>query len=342
MRTVEFKNGRVYLIDQSLLPWKHQVVECRTVNEVALAIKSMKIRGAPAIGVAGAMGVALAAVRSRKKSREGILRDVERAARILKGTRPTAVDLFHAIDRVLQACKNAKDVRKAAVEEALKIADEDVERNRKIGEHGEKLVPNGATILTHCNAGALATVDYGTALGVVRACVEKGKRIQVIATETRPLLQGARLTAWELKRDGVPVKVIVDSAAGYLMKLGEVDVVIVGADRIAANGDTANKIGTYTLSVLAKKHGIPFYVAAPSSTFDFKIKDGSEIPIEERGPEEIARIGNIRILPKNVSVWNPAFDVTPAENITAFITELGVFKPEELEKLRRRICDSFP
>ncbi len=342
MKTVEFRNGRVYLIDQSLIPWKYRVIECKTVGEVALAIKNMKIRGAPAIGVAGAMGVALAAVRSRRKSKEGILQDVERAARILKETRPTAVDLFHAIERVLRACRDSRDVRKAAVEEALKIAKEDVERNKRIGEYGEKLVPDGATILTHCNAGALATVDYGTALGVIRACVEKGKRIQVIATETRPLLQGARLTAWELKKEGIPVKVIVDSAAGYLMKLGEVDVILVGADRIAANGDTANKIGTYTLSVLAKQHGVSFYVAAPSSTFDFKVKNGSEIPIEERHPDEIAKIGSIRILPKNIPVWNPAFDVTPAENITAFITEFGVFKPKELKKLRHRICDFSP
>lgn len=342
MRTIEFRNGKIYLIDQSLLPWKYRVVECKTVNDIALAIKNMKIRGAPAIGVAGAMGLALVAVKSRKKSREGVLRDIERAARVLEGTRPTAVDLSHAIERVLRACRNSENVRKTAVEEAIKIAKEDVERNKRIGEHGEKLIPNGATVLTHCNAGALATAGYGTALGIIRTCVKKGKKVRVIATETRPLLQGARLTAWELRREGISVKVIVDSAAGYLIKLGEVDVILVGADRIAANGDTANKIGTYTLSVLAKMHDVPFYVAAPSSTFDFKIKHGSEIPIEERDPDEVAKIGDIRILPKNVSVWNPAFDVTPAENITAFITEFGVYRPKELAKLRRQIYGSFP
>lgn len=342
VKTIYFRGGRVYLIDQSLLPWKYRVIECRTAEEIARAIESMKIRGAPAIGVAGAMGLALAAIRSRGESREEILRDISRAASRLKRTRPTAVDLFRAIDRVLSVCKSSENVREAALREALKIAEEDEIRNRKIGENGEKLIPDGAAVLTHCNAGALATVAYGTALGIIRACVSKGKKIRVIATETRPLLQGARLTAWELKREGIPVKVIVDSSAGYLMKLGKVDVVVVGADRIAANGDTANKIGTYTLSVLAKEHGVPFYVAAPSSTFDFTIKNGGGIPIEERSPDEIAKIGNLRILPRGVPVWNPAFDVTPAENITAFVTEFGVFKPKELGKLRRRISCSSP
>jgi len=342
MRTIEFKNNRVYLIDQTLLPAKLKVVECRTAEDVAKAIEQMKIRGAPAIGVAGAMALALAALRSRGKSRREILADLEKTARRLKKTRPTAVSLFSAIDRVLTACKKAKDVRGTAVSEACRIAEEDIDKNRRIGENGEKLIQDGSTILTHCNAGALATVDYGTALGVVRACVEKGKRVQVIATETRPLLQGARLTAWELKREGIPVKVIVDGAAGYAMSRGEVDVVIVGADRIAANGDTANKIGTYALSVLSKENGIPFYVAAPSDTFDFSIRSGEEIPIEERSPDEVARLGRVRIIPRGIQVWNPAFDVTPASNITAFITELGVFRPKEIGRLRRRTFCSPP
>jgi len=340
MRTVELRKDGVYLIDQTLLPTRLKFIRCRTVEDVARAIEQMKVRGAPAIGVAGAMGIALAAIRSRGRSRTEILADLEKAAERLRRTRPTAVSLFSAVERVLTACREAENVREAAVREANRIAEEDVERNRRIGENGEKLIPDGSTVLTHCNAGALATVDYGTALGVIRACVERGKRVSVIATETRPLLQGARLTAWELRKEGIPVRVIVDSAAGYAMARGEVDVVIVGADRIAANGDTANKVGTYTISVLAKENGIPFYVAAPSDTFDFRIRSGKEIPIEERSPDEIARFGHLRILPDGVEAWNPAFDVTPAKNITAFITELGIFRPREIDKLRRRI--SYP
>ncbi len=295
----------------------------------------MKVRGAPLIGVVAAFGLALAALRSGARGAEGFLSDMEEAAGLLRSTRPTAVNLFWAIDRVLGAVREAagrgasvEELKRVAVEEALRIAEEDVELNRRIGQHGEKLVPDGATVLTHCNAGALATAGYGTALGVIRAAVEAGKKVRVIATETRPLLQGARLTAYELLKDGIPVTLITDNMVGFVMSKGMVDLVVVGADRIVRDG-VFNKIGTYTIAVLAKEHGVPFYVAAPSSTLDLA-RASNEVVIEERPPEEVTHIGTVRIAPEGVGVLNPAFDFTPMRYVTAIITEDGVFKPGEL------------
>ena len=295
----------------------------------------MKVRGAPLIGVVAAFGLALAALRSDATRVEDFLSDMEEAAGLLRSTRPTAVNLFWAIDRVLRAVRKAaertasvEELRHVAVEEALRIAEEDVKLNRRIGKHGEKLVPDGATVLTHCNAGALATAGYGTALGVIRAAVEAGKKVKVIATETRPLLQGARLTAYELLRDGIPVTLITDNMVGFVMSKGMVDLVVVGADRIVRDG-VFNKIGTYTIAVLAKEHGVPFYVAAPSSTLDLS-RTSREVIIEERSPEEVTHIGTVRIAPEGVGVLNPAFDFTPMRYVTAIITEDGVFRPEEL------------
>ncbi len=337
MKTIEWKKNCVVLIDQTLLPHRTKKVVCKSVEDVARAIEQMKIRGAPALAVAGGMGLALAAVRSKARSRSELLRVLKTAARRLERTRPTAVNLFVGIRRVLKAaqrCETVREMREAAIEEAIRIAEEDIAINRKIGEHGAKVIPRGATVLTHCNAGALATAGYGTALGVIRAAHEKGKNIRVIATETRPLLQGARLTAWELKREGIPVRVIVDSAVGFMMAQKEIDVVVVGADRIARNGDTANKIGTYNIAVLAHRHRVPFYVAAPLSTVDFSISSGTRIPIEFRDSQEIERIGGTRVLPRGVDAINPAFDVTPAELIMGIITERGVVKPSQLKKLK--------
>ena len=295
----------------------------------------MKVRGAPLIGVVAAFGLALAALRSDATRVEDFLSDMEEAAGLLRSTRPTAVNLFWAIDRVLRAVRetaertaSVEELRHVAVEEALRIAEEDVELNRRIGKHGEKLVPDGAIVLTHCNAGALATAGYGTALGVIRAAVEAGKKVKVVATETRPLLQGARLTAYELLKDGIPVTLITDNMVGFIMSKGMVDLVVVGADRIVRDG-VFNKIGTYTIAVLAREHGVPFYVAAPSSTLDLS-RTSREVIIEERSPEEVTHIGPIRIAPEGVGVLNPAFDFTPMRYVTAIITEDGVFKPEEL------------
>lgn len=325
------------LIDQTLLPHRVRWVRCRSAEDVARAIEEMRIRGAPALAAAGAMGVALAAINYRGKDEGRVMKEMEAAARRIKGTRPTAVNLFVGVNKVLEAARRARGVEKkkeAAAEAALRVAEEDIARNKKIGEVGEKVIKDGDCVLTHCNAGAFATVDYGTALGVIKSAWRRGKKITVIATETRPLLQGARLTAFELKKEGIPFKVVVDGAVGYLMERGEVDVVVVGADRIAANGDTANKIGTYTIATLAKAHGIPFYVAAPVTTIDFSIRDGEEIPIEHRSWKEVAFLGGVRILPKGVEIINPAFDVTPAKLITGIITEKGIFKPGEIKGLQ--------
>ncbi|MFN4132811.1 MAG: S-methyl-5-thioribose-1-phosphate isomerase, partial [Candidatus Hadarchaeales archaeon] len=305
MRTIELRGKEVVMIDQTLLPHKVKRIRCKTAEEVARAIEEMRIRGAPALAAAGAMALALAALRSKDEKK--LMMEVEAAVKRIKETRPTAVNLFVGVDRVLEAVRRARGVeekRKAAVETAWKVAEEDISRNRRIGEIGEKVIKDGDCVLTHCNAGALATVDYGTALGVIRSAWRKGKRITVIATETRPLLQGARLTAFELKKEGIPFRVVVDGAVGHLMSRGEVDVVVVGADRIAANGDTANKIGTYTIAILARTHGIPFYVAAPTSTIDPSIKSGRDIPIEYRREEEVASIGGVRVLPKGVKAVN--------------------------------------
>lgn len=337
MRTIELKDKEVLLIDQSKLPSKLEFIRCRDVDAVARAIERMKIRGAPALAVAAAMGLAVTALHSKARSREGLMGELGAAADKIRHTRPTAANLFVGLKRTLGVAREVKggvdEMRQAVVEEAQKIADEDVEINRRMGKNGSRLIKGGDTVLTHCNTGALATVDYGTALGVIRAAREEGKRVKVIVTETRPLLQGARLTAWELKRDGIPVTLITDNMAGYVMSQGKVDLVLVGADRIAANGDVANKIGTYTLAVLAKRHRVPFYVVAPTTTIDPEISSGSEIEIEHRDPSEVTCIGGRRMAPEGVEVLNPAFDVTPASLVTAIATERGVVKPKKIKSL---------
>jgi methylthioribose-1-phosphate isomerase len=325
----------VTTIDQTKLPSEVVFLQMKECRQVASAIRYMKIRGAPLIGVAAAYALALTAFHSKAKTLKELIKEIEESGSLLKKTRPTAVNLFWAVDRImLKACEttgNAETVAKAVVEEAEKMADEDVETNRKIGEHGSALLEDDDVILTHCNAGALATVDYGTALGVIRAAWEKGKKVSVFATETRPKLQGARLTAYELKRDGVPVTLITDSMAGYVMYKGLVDKVIVGADRITQDA-VINKIGTYTNAVSAKDHGIPFYVAAPKSTFDLTHKS-TDIIIEERNPEEVTRINSRPIAPEGVKALNPAFDITPLKYVTAIICETGVLSREDLGKL---------
>jgi methylthioribose-1-phosphate isomerase len=325
----------VTTIDQTKLPSEVVFLEMKDCSQVASAIRYMKIRGAPLIGVAAAYALALTAYHSEAKAKKELIEEIEESGSLLKKTRPTAVNLFWAVDRIMRkACEitgTAETVAKAVIEEAEKMADEDVETNRKIGEHGSDLLDDGDVILTHCNAGALATVDYGTALGVVRAAWEQGKKVKVFATETRPKLQGARLTAYELKRDGVPVTLITDSMVGCVMYRGLVNKVIVGADRIVQDA-VINKIGTYTVAVLAKEHGIPFYVAAPKSTFDLTHKS-TDVIIEQRSPEEVTRINSRRIAPEGVKVLNPAFDVTPLKYATAIICETGVLSGEDLGKL---------
>jgi methylthioribose-1-phosphate isomerase len=320
---IRWRGDALELLDQRKLPGEELYVACRTASEVAAAIRDMVVRGAPAIGVAAAFGMALAAKNGD---------DIRSAAKELRAARPTAVNLGWAIDRMLRS-------RDFTVE-AEAIFREDVEANRRIGRFGAELLGKSSTILTHCNAGALATAGYGTALGVVRAAVEQGKRIAVFADETRPYLQGARLTAWELKHEGIDVTLITDSMAGFFFQQGRFDAVIVGADRIAANGDTANKIGTYTLAVLADVHKTPFYIAAPLSTIDPAAPDGSAIPIEERSASEVTEIAGTRIAPEGISVRHPAFDVTPARLITAIITDRGVLRAPYDESIRRAMKDT--
>ncbi len=326
------------LLDQLQLPEKIEWVECKTVEDVALAIEKMQVRGAPAIGAAAAFGIALGAQQGAELSKPDFLAYLQTVCDRLARTRPTAVNLFWAIRRMQNLIEqNAELEVKPLVElitrEAQSIAQEDVEMNRAIGRNGLRFIPDNARILTHCNTGSLATAGYGTALGVIRAAHEAGKNISVLADETRPYLQGARLTAFELQQDGIPVTVITDSMAGHLMKEKRVDLVIVGADRITANGDTANKIGTYSLAVLAHHHGIPFYVAAPTSTLDFSLESGDQIEIEQRSPDEVAVIGGKRMVPERVPVLHPAFDVTPHELITAIITEKGVVESPSRERM---------
>jgi methylthioribose-1-phosphate isomerase len=334
--TVEWRDGAVRLLDQSRLPGSVAFLDCRDYREIARAIRELKVRGAPAIGVTAAMGVALGAQSVSAADYEGFSEAVLTICDHLAATRPTAVNLFWAIERMKRTLSTLRgqpvDRIKAVLrEESQAILEEDIELCKTMGRHGAALVKDGQTILTHCNAGALATAGYGTALGVIRAAWEQGKKIQVIADETRPVLQGARLTVWELMQDHIPVTLITDNMAGALMRQGKIHLCIVGADRIAANGDVANKIGTYSVAVLAKAHGIPFYVAAPYSTIDLKTKSGMEIPIESRNPLEVTTIhGSPPVAPKDVAVYNPAFDVTPAELITGIVTERGVFKPGEL------------
>ena len=328
------------MIDQRKLPGVEEYPTFRTYPEVAEAIRSMVIRGAPAIGVAAAMGVALGVRDSKARSTEDLRKDFEEIVSSLRATRPTAVNLFWALDRMTRVfeavVKSGADrsvIHRRLIDEAQAIYDEDIASNMRMGRFGAELLPNSGTILTHCNAGALATAGYGTALGVIRAAVESGKRLRVLADETRPFLQGARLTAWELWKDEIDVRVISDNMAGAFMRQGLVDAVVVGADRIAANGDVANKIGTYTVAVLARQHQIPFYVAAPLSTLDLTIPDGSHIPIEQRDSREVTHIAGARMVPEGVSVFNPAFDVTPHEFVTAIITDFGVARPPFVETL---------
>jgi methylthioribose-1-phosphate isomerase len=338
--TIEWKDDAVVMIDQRKLPASEVYVTCRTANEVAKAIKTMVIRGAPAIGVAAAMGIAVGMTRSRATGTKQFTTEFQKACDLMAGTRPTAVNLFWAIERMKKAFASAAhdgrsvdEIKRRLVSEARAIHDEDVQSCRTMGAHGAGLVPESARILTHCNAGALATAGYGTALGVIRAAAEQGKKVAVLADETRPFLQGARLTAWELVKDGIDTTVITDNMAAAMMRLGQVDLVVVGADRIAANGDVANKIGTYGVAVLAREHDIPFYVAAPLSTVDLNTPDGSRIPIEERNDREVTHVGTTRLTPDGAHIRNPAFDVTPAKYVTAIITERGIARAPFAESL---------
>lgn len=331
LRTVDWKEGRVLLIDQTILPERHEVIAYSDWREVAEAIRSMVVRGAPAIGCTAALGMALGAQSLAETERQPFLARLDEIADVFRGSRPTAVNLFWAVDRLVALATRAEGatsaIQAALLAEALAMLEEDIETNRRMGRLGAELLPDEGTVLTHCNAGALATVGYGTALGVIRAAVEAGKRIHVLADETRPRLQGMKLTAWELAQDGIPVTIIADNMAASLMRQGRIDCVVVGADRIAANGDTANKIGTYGVAVAAHYHKIPFYVAAPFSTIDLSLATGDLIPIERRDDTEMTHVNGVRIAPEGVPVFNPSFDVTPGELVTAFMTERGVLKP---------------
>jgi methylthioribose-1-phosphate isomerase len=340
--TIEWQGDTIVMVDQRKLPAQEIYVRCRNAQEVAKAIRTMVIRGAPAIGVAAAMGLALGMRKSTAKGTKGFAVEFQRTCDMMASTRPTAVNLFWAIERMKRtfsegalAGESPQELADRLEKEARAIHDEDVANCRTMGAFGAALVPDGARVLTHCNAGALATAGYGSALGVIRAAVEQGKKVAVFADETRPFLQGARLTAWELVREGISTTVITESMAGPLMRAGEVDLVVVGADRIAANGDTANKIGTYTVAVLAHEHKIPFYVAAPLSTIDLATPDGDRIPIEERDQREVSHLGASRLTPIGAKIRNPAFDITPHRYITGIVTERGVFKPPYVESLKR-------
>jgi methylthioribose-1-phosphate isomerase len=340
--TVEYINGVVRLIDQRRLPNEEVFIDCRDYQMVAEAIQTLAVRGAPAIGVTAALGLAVGARAIEAEDFEHFWVRFSDICGVMAATRPTAVNLFWAIER-MKACAQTHrqyavaDVKARLEQEAQHILDEDIANNRRMGMHGQTLIADQTRILTHCNAGALATAGYGTALGVIRAAVEQGKRVQVIADETRPVLQGARLTAWELHKDQIPVTLIADNMAASLMQRGLIDIVIVGADRIAANGDVANKIGTYGVAVLAQAHGIPFYVAAPLSTIDPSLPSGDHIPIEERQPEEVTHLGDRQIAPAGITVLNPAFDITPHAYVQAIITEVGVLRPPLDQSIARAL-----
>jgi methylthioribose-1-phosphate isomerase len=342
IKTIEWTPDGVRMIDQTKLPTIEEYPVFTSYEGVAEAIRSMVIRGAPAIGVAAAMGIALGMKQSGAVDAAGAVSDFRRIADTIAATRPTAVNLFWAVDRMTRVFNGLiadgiglDAIRDRLVSEALTILDEDIAANKQMGQFGQELLHSSCTVLTHCNAGALATAGYGTALGVIRAAVENGKRIHVVADETRPFLQGARLTAWELWKDDIDVRVISDNMSGALMRQGLIDAVIVGADRIAANGDVANKIGTYTVAVLARQHDIPMYVAAPISTLDLTIATGSDIPIEQRDESEVTCFGGVRVVPEGVGVFNPAFDVTPGEFVSAIVTERGIARAPYLESLAR-------
>jgi methylthioribose-1-phosphate isomerase len=347
--TIDWQDEAIVMIDQRKLPAQEVYVRCSTPQDVARAIKTMVIRGAPAIGVAAAFGLGLGVRRSKATGTRQLAAEFYKLCDLLAATRPTAVNLFWAIERMkkvfaelARAGRSPAEIKPVLEEEARRIHDEDVANCRALGAHGALLLPDDARVLTHCNAGALATAGFGSALGVIRAAVESGKRVVVYADETRPFLQGARLTAWELLRDGIPTTVITDSMAGPLMRQRQIDVIVVGADRIAANGDVANKIGTYTVAVLAHENQIPFYVAAPLSTIDLATPDGDRIPIEQRSEREVTHIGASRITPEGASIHNPAFDVTPHRYVTGIITEQGVFRPPYLETLRAAFATETP
>jgi methylthioribose-1-phosphate isomerase len=337
--TVEWKDGIVRMLDQTKLPLETVYIECKDYETVARGIKELWVRGAPAIGVSAAMGLALGARQIKADSFDDFWLKFEEICSTMAATRPTAVNLFWAIDRIKKFVQKNKDkdlaaIRDLLVKESQSMIDDDIETNKKIGAYGKEFVSDGDNLITHCNAGSIATAGYGTAEGVMRSAVEDGKKIHVYVDETRPVLQGARLTAWELMQENIPCTLIADNMAGYFLYRDMIDLAIVGADRIARNGDVANKIGTYSLAVLCKEHGIPFYVAAPLSSIDFSIESGADIPIEERDPREVTHVlGKVQIAPDGVKVANPAFDVTPARYITAIITEKGAFQPKDLHKL---------
>ncbi|HLV87014.1 MAG TPA: S-methyl-5-thioribose-1-phosphate isomerase [Candidatus Sulfotelmatobacter sp.] len=340
IQTLEWTEGGVRFIDQTKLPTEETYVTCKTHEQVADVIRNMVVRGAPAIGVAAAMGIALGVRNSKAESSGDLKRDFDQICDMLGKTRPTAVNLFWAIRRMQEKFERIRirpipQIKQTLIEEAQRMHAEDIAANQAMGKHGAALMPAEGGVLTHCNAGALATAGYGTALGVIRAAVEQGKKIHVYADETRPFLQGSRLTAWELMKDGIPTTVISDNMAGAMMRQGKIGAIVVGADRIAANGDVANKIGTYTVAVLAKEHSIPFYVAAPISTVDLACPDGSKIPIEQRNEKEVTHIAGRQMVPNGVAVENPAFDVTPAKYVAAIITEKGIAKPPFDNSLRK-------
>jgi methylthioribose-1-phosphate isomerase len=339
--TMEWKDDHLRMLDQTRLPREVVYLDCLDYRQVAKGIRELSVRGAPAIGIAAAYGVALGAKGITARTFDSFYKELEGVCEHLAATRPTAVNLFWAIERMKKMAmdhrnRSIKEIKELLLAEAHAILEEDIRRNRAIGRHGAQFIKSGDGVLTHCNAGSLATGGYGTALGVIRRAWEEKKKIEVFADETRPVLQGARLTAWELIEEGIPTTLITDNMAGYMMKKGRIQLCIVGADRIAANGDTANKIGTYSVAVLAKAHGIPFYVAAPTSTIDFSLPSGEQIPIEERNPKEVTHIfDRAHVAPENIRVANPAFDVTPASYIAAIITEKGAFRPEDLKKLAK-------
>ncbi len=340
IKTIEFKDDILYLIDQRKLPTVYEIFQCKDYKEVDFAIKDMVVRGAPAIGATAAYGVVLAAKEFLKEEKKDFLTSLDKALDVLNNSRPTAVNLMWAIKRMRNLIHENKDlsneeIYKKIKEEADEIFEEDIETNKRMAKHGNEIIKEGATILTHCNTGALATVGYGTALGVVREAHYTGKNIFVFADETRPRLQGGRLTAWELVQEEIPSKLIADNVAATLIRDGKIDVILVGADRIALNGDTANKIGTFMLSVVAKAYNVPFYIVAPTTTIDFDIETGEEIEIEERTSEEVTHIDGIRTAPEGIEVYNPAFDVTPWENITGIITEKGIIRPPYRENIMK-------
>jgi methylthioribose-1-phosphate isomerase len=342
IQTLEWTKGGVRFIDQTKLPTEETYVNCETYQEVADVIRNMVVRGAPAIGVSAAMGIALGVKNSKAETVGELKREFDEICNVIGKTRPTAVNLFWAIKRMQQKFETLRvrplqQIKRDLIEEAQRMHAEDIAINQAMGRHGATLMPASGGVLTHCNAGALATCGYGTALGVIRAAVEAGKKIHVYADETRPFLQGSRLTAWELTKDNIPTTVISDNMAGAMMRQGKIAAVIVGADRIAANGDVANKIGTYSVAILAKEHNLPFYVAAPTSTVDLETPDGSKIPIEQRNPAEVTHFAGKAITPEGVQIENPAFDVTPAKYVTAIVTERGIARAPYEQSLAKLV-----